>query len=306
MYKQFIIDQNKYNKIYDKIKFFKLLNIKEILDIIKIYKQIKQFTCTNCNKIFATFLSIKYHITNRVCVKERILTCNNCNKLFSLKKNYNYHIDHNVCKKNILYNSNLSNNNINNIKNINNNTINNIGTINNIIISVNNTNDLQKITELIPFKNTKYNTTNNKLVEYLNNPHNAIQKIVKDIHCNNENPENMNILNTNRKDNRVQVYDYDVDNEVKWIIREKDDICELVFDRCVNELYKVSKNLKNNKIYVNPNKEFALNAKNMEYSNDRKTRKRYIQIVGETFYENNKIILKNKKNIEKHLNIQTI
>ena len=41
----------------------------------------------------------------------------------------------------------------------------------------------------------------------------------------------MSILNTNRKDNRIQIYDYDVDNEVKWIIRDKDDVCEIVLDK---------------------------------------------------------------------------
>ena len=100
MYKQFIIHQNKYNKIYYQIQFYKSLNIEKLLDIINTYiKPNKHFTCTNCNKTFATLLSIKYHASNRVCLKKTILTCNNCNKFFSLKKNYNYHIEHNVCKK---------------------------------------------------------------------------------------------------------------------------------------------------------------------------------------------------------------
>ena len=61
-----------------------------------------------------------------------------------------------------------------------NNTINNnIGTYNNIIISVNNVDDIQKITELIPSYNIKYTSNLNKQLEYLNNPHNAIQKQLK-------------------------------------------------------------------------------------------------------------------------------
>ena len=298
----------------DKINIINKIDINNMITKIIKYKPINnRFNCIKCNKIFTTFASLKYHINKKVCTKEKINKCENCNKIFGLSKNLKYHINNNVCKKETLYNPNIQINNqninnenidnkntdniqntINNITNNNNNTINNI-TNNNIIITVNNIEELKKIKELIPFQNTKYDSTDNKLFEYLQNPNNAIQKIITDTHFNEEKPENMNILNTNRKDNRLKIYDYDHDNEVKWITREKDDICEILYYKCVNEVSKIPKNMKQNKMRIDPLKEFALNSKVAEYYNDRKTIKRYTKIVADTTYDNNKIASDNIK-----------
>ena len=252
-----------------------------------IYKNItkKKFNCTFCNKIFTTFDNLKYHINNNVCTKDKTYKCNNCNKIFSLRKNLNYHINNNVCKKNNYNNPNIFTNNkidilnistedtspkiINNITNNNNNTTNNNimnNTINNIIINVNNLEELNKIKELIPFHHTKYNSTPEQLFEYLQNPNNAIQKIIINTHFNEEKPEYMNILNTNRKDSSLKIYDYDHDhdNKVKWITRDKDDICEILYCKCVNEVSNVPKNMKQKNMRIDPLKEFALNSKVMD------------------------------------------
>ena len=113
----------------------------------------------------------------------------------------------------------------------------------------------------------------------------------------NINTEYMNILNTNRKDSSLKIYDYDHDNKVKWITRDKDDICEILYCKCVNEVSNVPKIMKTKNMRIDPLKEFALNSKIMEYYNDRKTIKRYHKIVADTTYDHNKIALNNiKKN----------
>ena len=302
----------KYNNcILDlQINTYKIFNKIDTLNEINKYIQIKQnnkkkYICIKCNYELTSHNNYKYHIQHNVCDKKK-LNCDKCMKIFKNNQNLNYHINNNVCKKYTEYTENIDNKNtdniqntINNITNNNNiqNTINNItNNNNNIIITVNNIEEFKKIKELIPFQNTKYNSTDNKLFEYLQNPNNAIQKIITDTHFNEEKPENMNILNTNRKDNRLKIYDYDHDNKVKWITKEKDDVCEILYYKCVNELYNLPKNMKKNNMRIDPLKEFAFNSKVMDYNNDRKTIKRYLKLVSDTTYDNHKIALNNTKN----------
>ena len=52
----------------------------------------------------------------------------------------------------------------------------------------------------------------------------------------------MNILNTNLRSNKVHILDRDDDDEIRWMIKSKTDINELLYDRGVNHLY-VAKNI---------------------------------------------------------------
>jgi len=291
------------------INYYKQYNKTELLNEINKYKKIeiikKTYTCTKCKKIIKSYNNYKHHIQNNVCEKIK-LNCEKCMKIFKKTQNLNYHIDNNVCNKNDIEKinnicQNTTNNNITNITNNNNNNNNNNitnNTINNIIISVNNLDDLKKITELIPFRNTKYDTTSNKLIQYLNNPHNALLKMISDIHYNEAKPENCNILNTTKRDNTIKVYDYDHNDEIKWHIKEKDVICDLLYDKCVNYLRQVPKKLQNNGVHVDTTKEFALTSKIMDYENDRKTKKRYIKLIKNTTYDDT---IKIKKILKKIL-----
>ena len=47
----------------------------------------------------------------------------------------------------------------------------------------------------------------------------------------------MNIINTNRRDNHVQLFDYDEDFICRWQTKDKNKIIELLYDRGMNYLF---------------------------------------------------------------------
>jgi len=54
--------------------------------------------CFNCQKVFSSKSSYKYHITNNVCQK-RLIVCDRCGQKFECKRNLDYHNAHKVCER---------------------------------------------------------------------------------------------------------------------------------------------------------------------------------------------------------------
>jgi len=132
--------------------------------------------------------------------------------------------------------------------------------------------------------------------ECLAKPYIAIETVINDIHFNIDNPQNMNIINSNRRDNTVKVYDYDFKNELGWITQNKNAACELLHHKTVNILSKIPNKLKKNNIKIDSQKEFNLNKHiaNLEY--DKETIKESIKKINNITYDKHKIALIYKKN----------
>ena len=287
-------------------------------------KERKKYCCENCNKIFQDNRNLNFHIKNNICKKIKIkIECKNCNKIFKDKRSLAYHLNNNVCinkNLNTNTNSNLNNNEnkINNDIDPNNNTNNTINTtnntnnginiqtqnnqnnhINNININLNNTNDIQKVVDMIPFRNVKYNITPEKYLEYAKYPERAIKSFIKDEHLNPNKPERMNILNTNTRSNKVQVLDRDDDDEIRWMIKSKTDINELLYDRGVNHLYVAKNILEANGIYLDARTKQRLNEKINEYETDDRSKREQIDMISDLTYNYRDIVESNKKNNNK-------
>ena len=274
-------------------------------------KDKKKYCCDNCNKIFKDNRNLKFHITNNICKKIKIkIECEKCSKIFKDKRSLTYHKNNNVCKninnesknlnnesKNVINESKNNINNTNNGINIqtqNNQNINNQN-INNININLNNTNDIQAVVDMIPFRNVKYNITPEKYLEYAKYPERAIKSFIKDEHFNPNKPERMNILNTNRRDNKVQVLDRDDYDEIRWMIKSKTDINELLYDRGVNHLYVAKNILEENGIFLDARTKQRLNDKINEYETDDKCKKEQIDMISDLTYNYRDIVESNKK-----------
>ena len=281
------------------------------------------YQCNKCKKIIINKQNYNLHIKNNICEKiKKKIKCEKCNKIFTDKRSLIYHKNKNVCKNindnpnNINNNANTKNNeintNINNGINIqtqnNQNNINNINinlnNTNDININLNNTNDIQKVVDMIPFRNVKYNITPEKYLEYAKYPERAIKSFIKDEHFNPNKPERMNILNTNRRDNKVQVLDRDDYDEIRWMIKSKTDINELLYDRGVNHLYVAKNILEENGIFLDARTKQRLNDKINEYETDDKSKKEQIDMISDLTYNYRDIVETNKKINNKLIKIE--
>jgi len=285
-----ILISNYKNKIYEPISF------------IKNKTKNKKYTCDKCKKKLSSYENYLNHTSKNVCGKNS-LECSTCKKVFTDRRSLNYHISKNVCEK---YNpttiSNTTNNNITNNTSNTSNTSNTANTTNiqnqqnnNVVINVNSPNDLEKVVDMIPFRNASYKISTKKYLEYANNPEQAIKKFVKDEHLNPDKPERMNILNTNPRSNRVQLFDFDEDFICRWQTKNKTDIAELLYDRGVNILFFAKTMLSAAGIKLDPRKETQLNAKIKEYESDEKLKKRYIDMITDLTYDYRDMVETNKK-----------
>lgn len=272
-----------------------------------------ELMCTICNKILSSKLNLSIHLKSKICQKEPN-KCKKCNKEFTDKRSLQYHINKNVCGKytkdeifnanNIIKTTTINTNNSNNISNSNN-VLNNlnqkidnqnnqtIGTQNNIQINVN-----PEAVQLLPFRDVSYKIPTKKYLEYANNPEQAIKKFVKDNHFNPLKPERMNILNTNPRSNKAQLFDFDDDYNCIWQMKDKTIIAELLYDRGVNALFFAKTMLSAAGVKLDPKKETQLNAKIKEYENNEKVKKKYVDMITDLTYDYRSIVKSNKKKIE--------
>jgi hypothetical protein len=186
--------------------------------------------------------------------------------------------------------------NSNNTTNTSNTT--NIGTLNNQNNVVINVNPIQETCEMLPFRDVSYKIPTKKYLEYANNPDQAIKQFVKDYHLNPDKPERMNILNTNRRDNRVQLFDFDEDFICRWQTKDKSKVLELLCDRGVNALFFAKTMLTAAGIKLDPEKETKLNAKIKEYETSDKVKKKYVDMIGDLTYDYRDIVESNKKKVD--------
>ena len=270
------------------LKKYKKININNyMIELEKIKNNLTncdKYSCKNCFKLFTVKHNYLYHINKDVCKRIKYFECEKCGKMFKEKKNMIYHQKNFVCKKNNIIN-------IINTQNIGNQTIN----TQNIYIAVNNTSDLKKVTDLLPFRNASYNITPEKYLEYANNPEQAIKRFIKDQHFNPNKPDRMNILNTNARSNRVQIFDRDDDNICRWMTKDKATVSELLYDRSVNHLFIAKNIIEANGMVLDPKKEVNLKEKINEYETDPKIKKQYIGMISDLSYDYHNMIEENRK-----------
>ena len=205
-------------------KKMKIENLKDEILVLKKNKN-KKYKCENCCIYLSSLANFRNHTVSLKCKKmQSEYKCEKCGSKFASKQNLLYHQTHNVCgfsdNKDI---NNLINpeSNINNTSNTNNNinTTNNLNNSNNTANTANNIQNNIQINvnpdpvpvEMVPFRDVSYKIPTKKYLEYANNPDQAVKQFVKDYHLNPNKPERMNVLNTNRRDNRVQLFDFDED-----------------------------------------------------------------------------------------------
>ena len=293
-------------KKYKKIKISKYFGeLNKISNFSKNSKN-KKHKCEFCKRTLSSSANYKKHIASNICKKMSLENkCDHCETIFTSKQSLSYHLTHNVCG--LINNKDITNtinpetniintNNINTTNNLNNsnNTANNIQ--NNIQINVN-----PDSIEMVPFRDVRYKISTKKYLEYANNPDQAIKQFVKDYHLNPEKPERMNVLNTNRRDNRVQLFDFDEDFICRWQTKDKSKVLELLCDRGVNALFFAKTMLAAAGIKLDPNKETALNAKIKEYESSDKVKKRYVDMIGDLTYDYRDMVESNKKKIDTQL-----
>jgi hypothetical protein len=324
MIKCFICDTNHLNG-YAKcdeiinlmINKYKNININdyddEIKELIKKRNKNKKYKCEKCNMFLSSYKNYKLHIEKNTCDKHiKEFCCDNCNKTFSKKQSLQYHKDKNVCglkfkqlDKNKIINTS---NNVQipevseaktcftNIKNQQNIGTQNIGSqnINNVVINVNQ----NQIVDMLPFRDVSYKIPTKKYLEYANNPDQAIKQFVKDYHLNPDKPDRMNVLNTNRRDNRVQLFDFDEDFICRWQTKDKYKVMELLCDRGVNALFFAKTMLAAAGVKLNPEKEKQLNAKIKEYESSDKIKKKYIDMIADLTYDYRDVVELNKNKVK--------
>ena len=280
----------KHLNMYKEIYIEETYNIKNNKYLIKNNTDRQNYKCHICNKIIKSKQNYDLHIKNNICQKnKKEIKCKLCKKMFKEYRSLLYHTENNVCR-------NITNNIMNNILHTTNNNIQTLNNQNQIInINVSNPNDIQKVVNIIPFKNVKYNITPEKYLEYARFPERAIKSFIKDEHFNPDKPERMNILNTNARSNKVQVLDHDEDNEIRWMIKSKTDINELLYDRGVNHLYVAKNILEANGIFLDIKTEQRLNDKINEYETDNKIKKEQIAEISDLTYNYRDIVDSNKK-----------
>ncbi len=299
--------ENNLNKIlqnYKKIKIDDyLLELEKIKAFNKPSKN-KKRKCEFCDKILSSTANYKKHINSGICKKvhdPNKYKCEICDAIFASKQNLQYHQTKNVCKdrknKTELIQPIQQNNTTNNSNNTTTNTSNttNIGTLNNQNNVVINVNPIQEPVDMLPFRDVCYKIPTKKYLEYANNPDQAIKQFVKDYHLNPDKPERMNILNTNRRDNRVQLFDFDEDFICRWQTKDKSKVLELLCDRGVNALFFAKTMLTAAGIKLDPDKETKLNAKIKEYESNDKIKKKYVDMIGDLTYDYRDMVESNKK-----------
>jgi hypothetical protein len=258
-----------------------------------IYKIKKFYKCEKCRKQIINKQNYDLHIKNKICQKIKTeFKCNCCGKCFQEKRSLIYHNIHSVCNKSSnksntqaeqeqisLHSQTINNttNNINNGTNIQ--TQNNQNNQNIININIGSSQDTEKIIEMIPFRTTGYKITPKKYLEYVKYPERAIKSFIKDEHFNPKKPERMNVLNTNYKSNKVNVLDYDEDDEIRWLLKSKNDINELLCDRVINHLFMAKIMLENYGIKLDSKTEKKLKEQIQGYENDDKVKKKYFDMV---------------------------
>jgi hypothetical protein len=267
-----------------------------------------KFKCENCGKKLSSKSNYNNHIQSNICKRSYIFKCKLCETIFKCKQNLNKHIVKNICRNTNqintpicipnttkIINNNNSTNTTNNMTNSQNTT--NIGTLNNNIqinVNTNSTEDLQKVVNLLPFRETGYKVSTEKYLEYANNPEHAIKQFIKEYHFNPDKPERMNILNTNRRDNRVQLFDYDDDFICRWQTKDKSKIIELLYDRGMNHLFFAKMMLDGAGVKLDPKKEKKLKEKIKEYEDD-KVKKQCLDMISDMTYDYRDMIENNKK-----------
>ena len=293
---------------YKKIRVDEYLNkLNKIPKTISLNNKNKKHKCEHCGKILSSSANYKKHIESNVCKKEPIIfKCEKCGNDFTSKQSLIYHQTHNVCSiidnKDLVNSPNTTNiNNINTTNNTNNtNNSNNTNTANNVQNNIQINVNPEPI-EMLPFRDASYKIPTKKYLEYANNPDQAIKQFVKDYHLNPDKPERQNILNTNRRDNRVQLFDFDEDFICRWQTKDKSKVLELLCDRGVNALFFAKTMLAAAGIKLDPKKEIELNAKIKEYESSDKVKKKYVDMIGDLTYDYRDMVETNKKKIDTQL-----
>jgi hypothetical protein len=296
----------------------------------------KYYTCEDCGKDFNQKCHFVNHINRIKSCKEipnkTTYKCINCNSLFFRKDNLHRH--RKTCKSE--FNTNILQNTKNEIiENINNIFNKNIGEIPNTdknnekqIINnthngdINVTNNIQVNVYVNNYTDSKLECSELKLI--LNNDE-PIFEGVKHIFCNENKPENHNVLVTDKSRNTVAVYE----NE-KWTNKDKNHLYRVLFGQVMKQIDELI--IKNNNLDIDRNKvnvvffdddtnnngdEITYNGNDLTDFNDEKKYflnpsniKKYKSRLNNVFYNANEMVantkIKNDKFIKNYKNLNKI
>ena len=186
----------------------------------------KSYTCKKCNRTLSSNRRLKYHETN--CNGLSKLHCPHCKILFTSRYNKNYHLRTGKCKSSV---------NENNNENTKEHKITN-NTNNEIVLNVENSKD---VTNNIDKSNHVHvNIFGKENIDYLLNDPNILQRlksygkehvyglasIVKQIHCNEEQPQNNTIVKPLEYGDGMYIRN----DENEWCFREYEDIRDVLID----------------------------------------------------------------------------
>ena len=179
-----------------------------------------EYRCKDCNFIFSRFNSLKKHIINKTCNKKKLDPYDKICQVVNKDVKEDIKQEQNTIINNTMTNNTMTNSN-NKIININ---INNYSNAN-----------------IIPFCDVKYNNLPQKLIlEILSIPGLSLEKILEYIHLNEEYPELMNLLCSNRRDSFISVFNREKNKDTsKWITCDKDSIYQEIIDKYIFAIEKI-------------------------------------------------------------------
>jgi hypothetical protein len=179
-----------------------------------------EYRCKDCNFIFSRFNSLKKHIINKICNKKKI------DPYDKICQDVKQDVKEDVKQEqNTIINNTMTNNTMTNS--------------NNKIINININNNSNA--NIIPFCDVKYNNLPQKLIlEILSIPGLSLEKILEYIHLNEEYPELMNLLCSNRRDSFISVFNREKNKDTsKWITCDKDSIYQEIIEKYIFAIEKI-------------------------------------------------------------------
>jgi hypothetical protein len=213
--------------------------------------------------------------------------CEYCNSTFtrldSLKRHKNYRCKIKkelIIHDNLLKKINKQNNEIIKLKcdtiNINSNNIINSNNTTNIKVLAFGKEDLTKLTDEV-------------LKRIFNKGFQSVPELIKFLHFNENIPENQNLYISNMRSNEIHLY-----NGKQYIIEDKDDIIDSLYDDkayYLEEKYEDYKNL--------PNRIKKKFIRFIENKDDEKHKSKLQKTIKKLIYNNRKMVIKTRKEIEK-------
>ena len=260
------------------------------------------FSCHKCKAIFKRKHDLNRHL-NRItnCVsgsktnkKKNYYECNKCKQNFSRKDALTRHQKNNICKITIKNNNLAVSGNENTSLNGNNSTL--IGKSKNSHISVNSNNTISNPIIIINFSKDGIDDLSAKeLQDLLKCDHNLIEKLMTTINLNPDKPSHHNIFYADLKSAYGEVY-----RNKKWVKKKIDEILNILIDVKIEDLNQILSDCQH--LLNDETRDYIKNTIADVHISRSKARKKLKSYLKPILYNNRKIILKTKQQVDKYNN----